>query len=535
MKKWYVVALLALAQFVMVLDSTVMNVSISTVVKDLNTTVTSMQAAITFYTLTMASFMLLGGKLGDVWGRKRALLIGSVVYALGSFITAVSPNIATLMFGWSLVEGLGAVLVIPAIAALIAVNYKGKDRVVAYAIIGGISGAAAAAGPLIGGYVTTYLSWRYVFLAEVVIMAFVLLFSRVIKDVKVTKKVSIDVPSVLLSVAGLFMLVFALLQSKTWGFVTPRAIPEINGTEIAPLGISIVAYMMLASIAVLHIFYARQQKLEAAGKNPLVKTSMFSIAQLRSGLSVLMSQYMITASVFFVVPVYLQMTLGYDALKTGIKILPLSAAVIIFSVLGTRLARSMPTKRIVRTGQLALILGSVLLLGAVSIDLKSVMFGAGMFVLGAGLGLLASQLGNVNMSAVSEKESSEVGGLQGVAQNIGSSFGTAVIGSVMVAAITTGFVTNVQSSALPPEVKTYVQDNSQAGVSIVPVTDVTSYAESHGLSTTEAEEATDAYASAQITALKQSLFAVVGLAVLSMVFSRNIPNFKPGTTTPIKN
>ena len=182
MKNWFVIVILAVAQFVMVLDSTVMNVSISTVVKDLDTTITAMQTTITFYTLTMAAFMLLGAKLGDIWGRRRALIIGSIVYAVGSGTTALSPNIVVLFIGWSVIEGLGAVLVIPAIAALIADNYSGHARVTAFAVIGAASGVAVAVGPLIGGFLTTYASWRYVFAGEVVIMAVVLLFSRLVHD-----------------------------------------------------------------------------------------------------------------------------------------------------------------------------------------------------------------------------------------------------------------------------------------------------------------------------------------------------------------
>jgi MFS family permease len=155
MKKWSVLAILGCAQFVMVLDGTVMNVSLSAVVKDLDGTVEGMQTAITFYTLTMATLMLLGAKLGAVWGRRRALVIGSIIYGLGSLTTALAPNMALLFLGWSIIEGLGAVLVIPAIAALTADNYEGKDRITAFAMIGALSGAAVAAGPLIGGFVTT--------------------------------------------------------------------------------------------------------------------------------------------------------------------------------------------------------------------------------------------------------------------------------------------------------------------------------------------------------------------------------------------
>lgn len=526
MKKWTVVALLALAQFVMVLDSTVMNVSISTVVKDLNTSISSMQMAITFYTLTMASFMLLGGKLGDILGRKRAFLIGSIIYACGSFLTGISQNIGMLMFGWSFVEGLGAVLVIPAIAALIATNYKGKDRVIAYAVIGAISGVSAAAGPLIGGYVTTFLSWRYVFFAEVIIMAFVLIFSGKMADKKVVKIPKIDLQSVILSVSGLFLLVFGMLQSKTWGWITPKLIPQINGHDIAPLGVSVVIYLIFLGLILLRLFYFRQQKLSKMGESPLLDVSMFSIKQLRSGLAVLSAQYMIIASVFFIVPVYLQTTLGYDALETGIKILPLSIAIVLFSIIGTRLSATLTPRRIVRSGQLLLVLGSMMLLGSVSIDLKSTIFAVGMFLLGGGLGLLASQLGNINMSAVDEKQTAEVGGLQGVSQNLGSSLGTALIGSVLIATLTTSFVANVQASSLPNNVKSYVQQNSSAGISIVPVSQVEDYATSKGLSEQEVSEIATTYSSSQIVALKESLSAIVMIAVFTLLFSRNIPNKK---------
>ncbi|HSX14675.1 MAG TPA: MFS transporter [Candidatus Saccharimonadales bacterium] len=523
MKKWTVVILLGMAQFVMVLDSTVMNVSISTVVADLHTSVTALQAAITFYTLTMAAFMLLGGKLGDVWGRKRAFTIGAIIYALGSFITAISPNIATLFIGWSVIEGLGAVLVIPAIAALVASNYHGKDRMVAYAIIGAVSGAAAAAGPLIGGYVTTYLSWRYVFVAEVFIMAIILLFGSKIADALGAIKTKIDVPSVLLSASGLFFLVFGMLQSKTWGWVQPRAIPTVGGHEIAPLGISLVAYLILVGILILYWFFNRQRMLEQSNRNPLLKTSMLSIKRLRSGLGVLAAQYMITASVFFVIPVYLQMTLGLDALQTGIKILPLSIAVILCSIVGTRLSSKWPPKKIVRTGQFLLVIGALTLVGSVATELKSGFFLVGMFLVGSGLGLLASQLGNINMSSVDESQSAEVGGLQGVFQNLGSSFGTALIGSILVATLTTAFVANVNTSTLPSNVKTYVNENSQAGVAIVSTKDVSNFAQSQGLSEEDVNAVTDAYASSQIEALRTSLFAVAVLAILTLAFSRNIP------------
>ncbi|MET1017235.1 MAG: MFS transporter [Leifsonia flava] len=527
MKKWSVVILLGLAQFVMVLDGTVMNVSISTVVEDLDTTVAAMQAAITFYTLTMAALMLLGAKLGDVWGRRRAFVIGSCIYALGSLITALSPNMAFLFLGWSIIEGLGAVLVIPAIAALIANNYEGAARVTAYAIIGAVSGAAVAAGPLIGGFVTTYLSWRYVFAGEVVIMAFVVLFSRVVTDRAGRHPGRIDLVSVLLSSAGLVCVVFGMLQSKTWGWIRPFQTPEIGGVPVAPLGISLTAWLILLGGVLLFLFLRRQASLVSTGRAPLLHVSLFSITQLRSGLAVLGAQYTITAGLFFMVPVYLQMTLGLDALQTGLKIFPLSIALILFSIVGTRLSRIWSPRRIVRFGQAVLVLSSLVLLASIDIELRNGVFAAGMFFAGAALGLLASQLGNVNMSSVSEKETSEVGGLQGVFQNLGSSLGTALIGSILIGALTTSFGAGVATSDLPSDVQTLVTERTEGGVAIVPASEVAGIASEAGLTDDEGDELTDIYSESQISSLRVAFFATTVIALLSVLFSRGIPNVTP--------
>jgi MFS family permease len=522
-KKWSVVIVLGCAQFVMVLDGTVMNVSISTVVKDLHTTVTAMQAAITFYTLTMAAFMLLGAKLGDVWGRRNAFVIGSCVYALGSLVTALSPTVQVLFLGWSIIEGLGAVLVIPAIAALVAENYQGRARVSAYAIIGAVSGAAVAAGPLIGGFVTTYFNWRFVFAAEVVIMAAVVLFSRLITDEGGREHVRIPVLSVLVSSAGLLLLVFGMLQTKTWGWIVPLKSPEIAGNAIAPLGISLAAWLMVAGGALIYLFVRLQVRLVAAGRAPLVHVDMFSIRRLRSGLSVLGAQYAVAAGLFFIVPVYLQMTLGLDALQTGLKIFPLSVSVILFSIVGTLLSRRWSPRRIVRVGQLVLVFGALLLLASVTPDLKSGFFAAGMFLAGIALGLLASQLGNVNVSSVPEKQASEVGGLQGVFQNLGSSLGTALIGSILIGALATSFASGVASSGLPAATKTSVSQQTQGGIAIVPAASVSSIAEKSGLSTADANTLSTIYRDAELSSLRIAFFGLSLISALSLLFSHGLP------------
>lgn len=430
-----------------------------------------------------------------------------------------------LLVGWSLVEGLGAVLVIPAIAALAAVNYRGKDRIVAFSILGAVTGLAAAVGPIIGGYVTTYLSWRYVFAAETVVMIFVLLYANKIVDQKLARKPKLDVPSVLLSAVGMSMLVFGVLQSKTWGWITPISAPEINGNSITPLGISLVAYLILAGMWVLWLFYDRQKQLEAAGKYGLLKVSMLSIPALRSGLSVFMSQYFVIAALFFVIPVYLQTILGLDALETGIKLLPLSVGLIVFSAIGSKLTATKSARTIVRYGQLAMAFGSLLMLGSIDPELNSRLFWLGMFTVGVGFGLLASQLGNVNMSAVDKSDTGEVGGLQGTFQNLGTSFGTALVGSVFMLALSSGFVTAIQtSSSLSDSAKTEIVLQAETGVGVVSKEVAEQYVIDAGGSQSTASTVATIYQDEQINALKQGVFIIFALALLSIVLSRGLPS-----------
>jgi len=527
MKKWSAIILLALAQFIMVLDSTVMNVSISTVVKDLSTSVAAMQAAITFFTLTMAALMLTGGKIGDIWGRKRAFLVGLGIYGVGSLITALSPNIQTLMFGWSFVEGLGAVLVIPAVAALVAAKYEGKDRVTAFAIIGAVAGAAAAAGPLIGGFVTTYFSWRYVFALETVIVVVILLFSKLVPTSDKSSESKLDIPSVVLSSGGMLLLIFGILQSKVWGWVKPMTIPEVFGYQIAPFGISIVLYLIFAGILLLGWFLSYQKSLLEKGKDPLLDASVLKIPQLRSGLGVLASQYLIVGAVFFVLPIYLQMVIGLDALETGIRIIPLSISLILFSIFGSRLIEHFSPKRIVKVGQITLITGVAVIASTIDPQLQSKPLFLGMFILGAGLGLLASQLGNINMNAVDKRHSSEVGGMQGTAQNLGSSLGTAIIGSILIMTLSTGFASKISNDPQIPEgVKQGVAAQANKGIPVLSTDQVTELVSKQGYSAEQTQQLVGYYTDSQLAGLKQALVFLLLLSLGSLLLSRNLPDKK---------
>ena len=297
------IAIFASAQFVMVLDSSVMNVSISQIVDDLDTTIQGVQLAITAYTLVMAALMLAGAKLGDILGRDRTFALGLAVYGLGSLTTALSPSLAVLLVGWSLVEGIGAALVLPAIVSLIAGTYSGKERALAFGIVGGVAGAAIAAGPLIGGWVTTELSWRYVFAGEVVIVVCILLMRGRLRIAPQTgRRPSLDVIGVAISSLGLGLVVFGILKSSEWGLIEPRGALTVGGEEITPFGFSVVPFLLLAGGGLLAAFALWEERLERNGRDTLLDRKLLRIVPLRAGLLTLMMQQLILLGTFFVLP-----------------------------------------------------------------------------------------------------------------------------------------------------------------------------------------------------------------------------------------
>ncbi len=274
MKRWWPLVALATAQFVMVLDQSVMNVSISTLVDDFDTTVTTIQAVITLYCLVMAMFMLTGAKIGDIIGRRRAFAVGLVIYGCGSLMTALAPSVGILTLGWSILEGVGASLVLPALAALIAGNFEGRERKIAYAVIGGVAGAGIAIGPILGGWATTELSWRVIFIGEVVLVLFILAMSRLIVDAeREGHRPRLDGVGTFLSASGLGLIVLGVLQSSTWGLLQPKDSP------VEPFGLSLAPFVIALGGVLVWGFVAWQRHREATGQDPLVHLSLLKIVQ----------------------------------------------------------------------------------------------------------------------------------------------------------------------------------------------------------------------------------------------------------------
>ena len=525
MKKWWPLVALATAQFVMVLDQSVMNVSISQLVEDFDTTVTTIQGVITLYCLVMAMLMLTGGKIGDIIGRKKAFVIGLIIYACGSAITAVAPTVAVLTLGWSILEGIGAALVLPAMAALIAGNFEGPDRKIAYAVIGGVAGAGIAIGPILGGWATTELSWRIVFVGEVALVLFILAMTpRVVDSVREGAAPRLDLVGSVLAATGLGTIVLGTLQSSTWGWVRPKDSP------VEPFGFSLTIFVIAGGSALIWAFLRWQRHREAIGSDPLVHLDLLKIPPLRSGLIGLFSQNLILMGVFFVIPLYLQLVIGLDALETGIKMLPVSITMFIASAAGSRLSARFPVRTIVRAGLLTTAVASMLLLGTVQPDLGDAGFAISMAILGVGMGLIASQLGNVVQSSVDASGRGEAGGLQYTGQQLGSSLGVALIGAIVLSGLTAGFISKVeQDPRIADEISAQVSTAAGTGIDFVASSAIDDAAQGAGIDAATSQAIVDDYEEAQLQALKAGLLAAALLAFFALAFTRELPSVRPSS------
>ncbi len=435
---------LASGQFLMTLDSSVMNVSIATVAKDVGTTVTGIQGAITAYTLVMAALMITGAKIGAIIGRKRAFTIGCVIYGCGSFTTSIAQSLPVLLFGWSFLEGVGAALILPAIVALVASNFAAEKRPGAYGLVAAAGAVAVAVGPLIGGFCTTYFSWRWVFAGEVLIVIAILILARRIEDAPVEERPQLDVVGAVLSALGLGLLVFGVLRTSEWGWIQPKP----GGPSWA--GISPSFWLILAGLFVIWLFFRWQARRESRGQEPLVRTAMLRNKQLTGGLTMFFFQYLVQAGFFFVVPLFLSVALGLSAIDTGIRLLPLSVTLLAAAIGIPRFLPHLSPRLVVRVGLLSLLAGTAVLLGALDADAGPEVVFVPMLLVGLGIGALASQLGAVTVSAVPDDESPEVGGVQNTMTNLGASLGTALAGSLMIASLTSAFLTNIAAEPGDP-------------------------------------------------------------------------------------
>jgi EmrB/QacA subfamily drug resistance transporter len=519
MAKWGVLGVLGVAQFLMVLDQAVMNVAISQLVEDFDTTVTTIQAVIALYALVMAALMLIGGKLGDIWGRRRAFTIGICIYGFGSGLTAASWSVPSLVLGWSILEGIGAALVLPALFALVAGSYKGAERAVAYGVLGGIAGAAIAVGPILGGWMTTDFSWRVVFVGEVVAAIGILAGTRLLREAKWEGAApELDWVGGILSASGLALIVFGVLQASNWGWLQPRSSP------IEPFGFSLTPFVIGAGALVIAGFWSWERRREERGLDPLVHLRLLSIRPLRGGVSMLLAQNLILMGIFFTIPLYLQIVQGLDALETGVRMLPTSAGLFFTAIAGSALSSRFAARGLVRVGLLIVLAATVMLLATIEPELDNVPFLVAMGVLGVGMGMIVSQLGNVVQSAVGDADRSEAGGLQSTAQQLGSSLGTALLGAIVITGLSAAFTANIaDDSRVSADVEDQVQVQLSAGGSFVAAEEVRAGATAARVDPATVDALVENYEDAQLKALKTAFLFAAFLVLASFWTTRRLP------------
>ncbi|MEV4411644.1 MFS transporter [Catellatospora sp. NPDC049609] len=516
---------LAAGQFLMTLDSSVMNVSIATVAADVGTDVTGIQSAITMYTLVMAALMITGGKLGQIMGYQRAFALGCVIYGAGSLLTSLAPNLAVLLLGWSVLEGVGAALILPAIVALVASNFDRSARPRAYGLVAASGAIAVAVGPLIGGALTTYASWRWVFAGEVVVVLGILALTRRMAAPPPVPGTRLDLGGTGLSALGLVLVVYGILRAGAWGFVNPKP-----GGPVW-FGLSPVLWLVIAGGLVLLGFLGRERRRRDRGQPVLIDPAMLDNRRLRGGLTAFGFQYLLQAGLFFTVPLFLSVALGLSAVDTGVRILPLSVSLLVAAVGIPRFLPRASPRRVVRFGFLSLLVGLVVLAAALELGAGPEIVTVPMLLAGLGIGALASQLGAVTVSAVPDEQSAEVGGLQNTITNLGASIGTALAGAVLISQLTTSFLTGVRDNpAVPDAVFEQAQVQLAAGVPFVSDAQLSQSLAAAGVDQQQADAIVAENEQARLDGLRAALALLAILALVALFVARRIPDRQPDDT-----
>jgi EmrB/QacA subfamily drug resistance transporter len=418
--------LLAMAMFVLVVDTSLMNVSISSVVHDLDTTVSGVQSAIALEALVSAAFILIGGKVGDLIGRKRAYVLGLLGYATGALAMVLAQDLLAIIVFWAVIGGLGASLMLPAMQSLIHGNFSGAAQKKAYAVVGAAAAIAAAVGPLLGGFVTTFLSWRVGFLLEDIVIIVVLSGIGMVRDVPYTGPRGVDAVGAGLSAVGMGGVVIGILVWQEGG--------EFVGLLIA------VGAVALAGL----VWWLRRRKRD--GKPTLLDPDLFKAELFSLGITGQMLQNIVLGGAMIALPIFLQMVLEYDALETGLTIAPLSLTMFAVALLAGRRAGDRRPADIIRLGFGLVTVGMALLLPIVPRAGSGLALTVPLILAGAGLGLLVSQLNNYTLSPITEERVSEAAGVNSAAGSFGLSFGLAFSGAIMLATLSIAFTAKADNS-----------------------------------------------------------------------------------------
>lgn len=452
MHRWNVLIVVSLAMFIITIDTTMMNVAITALSHDLNTEIQNIQMAIAIYSLVMAVGMITSAKLAKIYGTKRIFIIGITLYGIGTVIAALSQNIVMLTLGWSVIEGIGAALMIPTILSFLMTTYQGKERVRAFAVYAAILVGGAAIGPIIGGLFTTYATWRWAFGMEAFIVAAVLISSRILaRQEKAGKRPGLDLGGVVLSTTGLVSLVVGVISANTYGWWQAAKPMVIGRLEIAPFGISVAPLLMITGGILLLMFWLWLKRQERKGNEPLVPTSLFRNRPFMAGTSTTLIMQMGIGAILFAIPFFLQTILHTNAFETGVAVIPLTLAMLALSFITARLVTRIQIKYLITIGASVMIAGAIIVANSFSPGMTMMSLTPGLALIGIGMGLALSQIGNVTLSFAKSSETDEASGLYSTFLNLGRSIGTAAVGAIMLAFFLSSIVGGINDSVSLPQ------------------------------------------------------------------------------------
>ena len=432
---------LAAAQFLASYDTQSMSVAISAIVEDLDTTVTGVQTAMSLFTLTMAALMIPGSKLTDIWGRKRCFTLGLTIYAIGALTTSVAPVLGVMIVGYSVLEGIGSALMIPPIYILVTVLVTdGARRAKAFGVVSAAAALGAATGPLLGGLITTAITWRASFLLEVVAIVAILYMSRRIPESPLPEpRPKLDILGSVLSAAALVSIILGLLQAGDYGWLRARKDFAIGDTVLLQQGdISPVVILVAIGLGLLLLFGLHILRSEKKGNEPLIPSRLFRSRVTNLGLITQNAQWFLMIGTTFVVSVFLQVSRGYSAIETGLVLTPATAGILLASFRIAIMLRKFSERAVIRAGFVTALVGIVLFMLLANNGSSALLFAPGLFFIGLGCGAMLTASVNVVQSSVQADDQGGLSGLSRSVSNLGSSMGTAVAGAVLISALVSG-------------------------------------------------------------------------------------------------
>lgn len=456
-RKWGILLVLSLALAIIILDTTILNVALTTIIQDLHTTIQKIQWVITAYSLTLAALTITGGRLGDLFGRKRMFVLGALLFAVGSFIASVSTTVGWLIAGEAIIEGIGAALMLPATTSLLIENFEGRDRAIAFGVWGGIAGAAAALGPILGGFLSTQYSWRWGFRINPIVALILVAFSFIIPaSKKLERKTELDWLGVLFSALGLLGVVFGMIEASAYGWWNAKAVFEAGGHALTmPWGLSIVPFSIAFGVLVLGAFLSWEYTHERNGHTPLVSLKLFKNSTFSIGVLTTAVLALGQTGLIFALPVFLQAVRHLDAYHTGLSLLPMSLALLVVSPLSAVLGRTIPPKILIALGLAINVVSYLVLRQSLTVTADVWHLAPGLALFGVGFGFVISQINNLTLSSVPVQAAGEASGVNNTMRQVGASFGSAIIGTVLISVLSANLVSGVTASTvLPDQVKT---------------------------------------------------------------------------------